>query len=80
MKRYLLTLLSVGELPEVMGSIIKDQFDKHLAATEKEQEIHRKIYSEPLFKKTCDIIINALKELGLKDDADAYRKKVDALK
>ena len=79
-KRYLLTLLSVGELPEVMGSIIKDQFDKHLAAVEKEQEIHRKIYSEPLFKKTCDIIINALKELGLKDDADAYRKKVDALK
>ena len=79
-RRYLTNFCAPKELPEVMGSIIQDQFEKHLKAVEKESKIHPTIYREPLFRKTCDIVANTLSELGKKKEARAIAEKIATMR
>lgn len=78
-KKYLLTFYASKDLPEVMGKIIKEQFELHLASVELESVKQPKIYKESLFKKSCDIIIKELSNLGLKRDARAMKEQVQDL-
>ena len=75
-RRYLANFCAPKELPDVMGSIIQDQFEKHLKAVEKESKIHPTIYREPLFRKTCDVVANTLSDLGKKKEARAIAEKI----
>lgn len=79
-RRYLTNFCSTRELPEIMGRLLMDQFEKHLEAVELERQIHANIYREPLFDKTCDTITNALKELGLNREASAIQVRVAELR
>ena len=79
-KKYLSKFCTVKELPEVMGKLVMEQFDKHLDAVALESKIHPNIYRESLFVKTCDTISNALSDLGLKKEANKIQEKVDSLR
>lgn len=79
-KKYLSKFCTVKELPEVMGKLVMDQFDKHMESVALESKIHPSIYRESLFIKTCDTISNALSELGLKKEANKIQEKVDSLR
>lgn len=79
-KKYLSNFCTSKELPEVMGKLIKEQFEKHLQAVEKESKIHPTIYRESLFDKTCDTITNALLDLGLRKDANAIQERIAGLR
>lgn len=79
-KKYLSKFCTVRELPEVMGKLVMEQFDKHMESVALESKIHPSIYRESLFVKTCDTIANALSELGLKKEANRIQEKVDSLR
>ena len=79
-KSYLSKFCSAKELPEVMGKLIIDQFEKHLETVEIESKVHPTIYQETLFVETCDVISMALSDIGLKKESRAVQKKADDLK
>lgn len=79
-KKYLSKFCTAKELPEVMGKLVMEQFDKHMDSVALESKIHPSIYKESLFLKTCDTIANALSELGLKKEANKIQEKVDSLR
>lgn len=79
-KRYISNFCTAKELPELAGKVIIDQYHKHLASLEQEKTEHASIYRESLFTKTADIIINALSEIGLKQEARAINEEVEQLK
>lgn len=79
-KKYLSRFCTVKELPEVMGKLVMEQFDKHMESVALESKVHPSIYRESLFVKTCDTIANALSELGLKKEANKIQEKVDSLR
>ena len=79
-KKYLSKFCTAKELPEVMGKLIVEQFNKHLESVALESKIHPSIYRESLFVKTCDTIVTALSELGLKKEANKIQEKVDSLR
>lgn len=80
LKRYISKFCSAEEMREIVGGVIIEQFEKHLASTELERKIHPQIYQEPLFKKTCDVIIAALEDIGLKQEARKLRERIYLLK
>ena len=79
-RRYLSNFCTPRELPDAMGEILQDQFEKHLKAAEKEKEVRPTIYREPLFKKTCDVIASAMSELGKKKEARDMTERTAALR
>lgn len=79
-KKYLSRFCNAKELPEVMGKLVMEQFDKHMEAVALESKIHPSIYRESLFVKTCDTISSALSELGLKREANNILEKADSLR
>jgi len=74
-KDYLSKFCSRKELPELMGKIMNEHFEKFLNDVAAESEVNRTIYRESLFDRTCSIISEVLEELGLKTDARAIQKK-----
>lgn len=79
-KKYLSNFCTAKELPEIMGKVILEQFEKHLKSVELESKIHPSIYRESLFDKTCDTIANALADLGLRKEARKIQEKVASLR
>lgn len=79
-KKYLANFCSRKELPEVMGRVILEQFDRHLESVALESEIHPSIYRESLFDKTCDTIASALIELGLNKEEQLVQEKCARLR
>ena len=79
-KRYLTNFCSGKELPEVMGKIIVEQFNKHLESVAMESVIHPAIYRESLFGKVGDTITSTLDELGLRNEAKKIREQVEDLR
>lgn len=79
-KKYLSRFCTPRELPEVMGEIIKVQFERYLDDVKKESEIRRSIYRESLFDRSCSIIANAFEEIGLKNASREILLKVAELK
>lgn len=78
-KKYLENFCTAKELPEILGKIVLEQFDKHLESVSKEAEICPTIYHESLFDKTCDTITNALFDMGLRKEARAIQLKISEL-
>ena len=78
-RKYLSNFCTPKELPEKMGTLIMEQFEKHLSSVALESEIHPSIYKESLFIKTCDIISNTLSDLGLKKEAALIQEKLNSL-
>lgn len=79
-KKYLVNFCSPKELPDVLGKIIEEQFERHLESVALESVIHPSIYRESLFDKTCDIVANSLKRLGLNKEARRLQEKVAELR
>lgn len=79
-KRYISNFCNPKELPGIVGELIRDQFNKHLEAVEKEKEIHPTIYKESLFSKTCDVIVKTFSDLGLRKEAKELAEQVEGLK
>ena len=79
-KRYFSRFCTEKELPEVVGKLFEDQFEKYLADVALESEIHPTIYKESLFDRTCSVIIEAFEKLGLEDEARVMFKRVAALR
>jgi hypothetical protein len=57
------------ELPDVMGPLMKQQFDLYLEALGEDAKRNPKVYSEYLFTRTCSLIAKAFEELGLIHDS-----------
>lgn len=79
-KKYLSNFCSRKELSEVMGKLIMEQFNRHLESVALESRIHPSVYRESLFKKTCDTVIDALTELGLRKEEKQILDMVAELK
>jgi len=79
-KRYLSRMYISKDLPEAMGALILNQFDRFLAGVALEETVYRDIYNDYLFTKICNGIQMTLEELGLRKEALAVKKRVDALK
>lgn len=79
-KKYLANFCNPNELPGIAGKLVISQFEKHLESVAQESKIHPKIYGESLFRKTCDTILKALEELGLRKEARELRETVANLK
>jgi len=78
-KRYLLRFCTSKELPEVMGGILRKQFEMFLADVEEESKRGKSLYSDYLFSRTCSIIAKAFEELNLNRDAKAIQIKAKEL-
>ncbi len=68
-RKYLLKFCSMKELPDVMGPLMKQQFDLYLEALGEDAKRNPKVYSEYLFTRTCSLIAKAFEELGLIHDS-----------
>lgn len=79
-KKYLLRFCDPKELPEIMVEIIKTEFEKYLADVAVEKEVRSNIYREPLFDRTCSIIEEAVRELGMRKYAEQIKKSVTELR
>ena len=79
-KKYLSKFCTGRELPEMMGKIIMEHFEKHLEDVALEATIRSGIYRESLFDRTCSIIAEGLEEIGLKTEARAVLKKAAELR
>lgn len=79
-KRYFSKFCTEKELPEVVGGLLKEQFEKYLEDMALESEVHPTIYRESLFDRMCSIIIDAFESIGLKNDARAIYKRVAELR
>ena len=79
-KKYLSNFYTAKELPDVLGKMILEQFDRHLASIALESQRHPGIYRESLFNKTCDTITNALIDLGLRKSSREIQVKVSEFK
>ena len=79
-KRYFKKFCTEKELPEVVGGLIKDQFEKYMDDMALESKVHPAIYRESLFDRTCSVIIDALEGIGWKNEARAIYKRVAELR
>lgn len=79
-RNYLSKFCSGKELPEIMGKLVMDQFEKYLVDVELESKVHSAIYRESLFDRTCSIIAESLDEIGLKSESRAIQKKAAELR
>ncbi len=79
-RKYLSRFCSVKELPDIMGDLLKDQFNKYLADMAFEHKSRPSLYRESLFNATCSVISKAFESLGLEDDARAVKDKVIELR
>lgn len=78
-KKYLLRFCSKKELSEVMGDILRSQYELFLSDVEEENTRSKNIYHDYLFSRTCSIIAKAFEEIGLVKDAKAVQAKVKEL-
>lgn len=78
--KYLSKFCSQKELPKVMGTLIAEQFEKHLESLEEESKEHSSIYKESLFGKMGDILVKTLSQLGLRQDAKKMQERISGLK
>ena len=76
-RKYLASFCSDKELPDVMGNILIEQFEKYLLDVEEESKADPSIFRESLFDRTCAIIASALEDLELFGDAKKVRKARD---
>jgi len=77
---YLSKFCSKKELPKVMGALIEEQFEKHLESLAEESKSRSSVYKDSLFGKTGDILVKALSELGLRQEAKKMEEQISALK
>lgn len=75
LRGYLSRFCSSKELPEIMGSIMRQQFELYLEDMELETQNAKNLYQDYLFSRTCSIIADAFEKLGLNTDARSVRKK-----
>ena len=78
-RKYLANFCSSKELPEEMKKIIEAQYKLYLDDMKHESEKNPTVYREPLFEKSCDTIINALEDLGLRQEAIQIQRTVTDL-
>ncbi len=78
-RRYLSRFCSAKELPETMGALLKQQFERYLEDMELESAGTGNLYQDYLFSRTCSIIAEAFEKLGLNADAREVRKKAKEL-
>ena len=74
-RRYLNHFCSSKELPEVMGDIMRKQFQMFLRDMEVEAKTGKNVYQDYLFSRTCSIIAKTFEELGLVKDAKMVQVK-----
>lgn len=74
LRGYLSRFCSSKELPEIMGSIMRQQFELYLEDMELEAQNAKNLYQDYLFSRTCSIIADAFEKFGLNTDARAVRK------
>lgn len=79
-RKYLCRFCNEKELPDIMGDLLKEQFNKYLTDMAFEHKSRPSIYRESLFNATCSVISKALASLGLEDDARAIKDKVIELR
>jgi hypothetical protein len=72
-RKYLEAFYSEKEIPEQMGSLLKEQFVKYIKDVEIESKVDKTIFRESLFDRTCSIIAAAFEELDLFSEAKAVR-------
>lgn len=73
-KKYLMRFCAVKELPDVMGSILRKQYEMFLDDIRLENQGGRNIYHDYLFSRTCSIIEKSFEDLGLAKDAKAVQQ------
>lgn len=78
-RKYLCHFYSEKELPEVMGRIIKEQFEMYLADLEQNDIGHKSIYNDYLFSRTCSIIAKTFENLDLAENAKYVQNKAREL-
>jgi hypothetical protein len=78
-KKYLCCFYDDKELPQAIGAIICEQFDRFIAGIELERNLWKDIYHDRLFTKVCSIIITSLEKLGLRQDAKRIQSTVSEL-
>ncbi len=79
-KKYLTKFCTGRELPEIMGKMIMEHFEKYLDDVATEAAVRSGIYRESLFDRTCSIIAEGLEDIGLKNEARAVLKKAAELR
>ena len=78
-KKYLQRFCTAKELPEVMGNILRNQYEMFLSDMEEENTLGKNIYHDYLFSRTCSIIAKAFEEISLTKDAKAVQAKAKEL-
>lgn len=73
-RRYLSRFCTAKELPEMMGEILKEQFERYLDDMAIESQKSKNLYQDYLFSRTCSIIADAFEKLGLNADAKEVRR------
>ena len=75
-KQYLKRFCSVKDMPEIMGDLLRKQFNMYISDLEIESQVYRDIFQDYLFSRTCGIIAKEFEELGLRKDARIVQAKV----
>ena len=75
-KKYLKRFCNDKNMPEVMGALLKNQFNMYLADMEIESEGYKDVFNDYLFSRTCGIIAKEFEDLGLRKDARMVQNKV----
>lgn len=78
-RKYLTRFCSAKELPETMGEVLRQQFERYLQDMELEAANTKNLYQDYLFSRTCSIIAEAFEKLGLNADAKEVRRKAKEL-
>lgn len=74
-QKYLYRVCDPKDAPEVVGSVLRDQFEMFLIDMEEEHRKTRKVYQDNLFSRTCSIIAKTFETLNLTRDAKYVRAK-----
>ena len=78
-KNHFTRFFTMKELPEMMGALLREQFELFLSDVESEKERIRDIYHDYLFSRTCSIIAKAFEDLGLRTDAKQVQARAREL-
>lgn len=79
-EKYISCFCNAKETPAIVTDIIETQFQKHLESLAIEQQVHRAIYKETLFDKTCDTLINYLESIDQSKLAREIQAKAKELR
>ena len=78
-REYMLRVVGEKQLTQVMGDLLREQFEMFLKDVEEEKDAVRDVYHSMIFRRVCSTVAASFEELGLHNDARATERTMKEL-